>query len=52
MYSDSRTSSGGCSEEKGPILIDELTPDWPESSRYWPLEEYAHIKNLTSPGPS
>ena len=49
---DSRTSSGGCSEEKGLILIDELTPDWPDSSRYWPLEEYAHIKNLTSPGPS
>ena len=45
MSSDSRTSSGGGSEEKGLILIDELltgTPDWPDSSRYWPLEEYAH----------
>ena len=29
------------------ISIDELLT--PDSSRHWPLEEYAHIKNLTSP---
>ena len=41
VSSDSRTSGGGGSEEKGLILIDELlTPDWPASRG---------IRTLTSP---